>query len=406
MLRVRAISDAKAAVSYYEKSDGGLELEGLRKEVGGEGAKLLGITTVDFAQFENLLNGLDPFTGNQLTAKLVPDRIPGWDFTASVPKGVTVAMEAGDDRVHDALWEAGRETMRDLEAMVKSRIRRGGEMDDRLTGNLIYFALEHPDTRPAKSDQMPDPDRHLHFCVPNITYDPVEKQFKALKVKEIYELRRYFDRRFDLRLAGKLTELGYVVEQKYKPDPRGGQKYHTWDIGMPKSVTDKFSRRTAEIEKLAAELGVESSPGRDKLGATSRMHKRTDKTLKDYREYWRGRLTPAESKQIAAVIANAKSRKQALDPAKTRQRDEVRRLPRVLPLQRHRMAPAGDHRHGARHGPRQAGGRRAGGPQAGGAVQGRPGHHPRSPGPGGPPDSLCQGRQGHVQADGGSAEAC
>ena len=41
--------------------------------------------------------GLHPRTGEQLTAMLVDDRMPGWDFTASLPKGVTAAMEAATD---------------------------------------------------------------------------------------------------------------------------------------------------------------------------------------------------------------------------------------------------------------------------------------------------------------------
>ena len=51
---------------------------------------------------------LIPHTGEQLTAKLIDDRIAAWDVTASVPKGVTIALERGDDRIHDAIWEAGR----------------------------------------------------------------------------------------------------------------------------------------------------------------------------------------------------------------------------------------------------------------------------------------------------------
>ena len=114
MPRFHPITDAKAAEAYYGQTDGGYYLDGaeLHREVGGQGAERLGLDgNPDFEQFKRLLHGLDPHTGEQLTAKLVPGRLAGWDVTASIPKGVTVALECGDERIHDALWAAGRETM-------------------------------------------------------------------------------------------------------------------------------------------------------------------------------------------------------------------------------------------------------------------------------------------------------
>ena len=34
------------------------------------------------------------------------NRIPGWDVTACVPKGVTEALEGGDERIQPAIWRA------------------------------------------------------------------------------------------------------------------------------------------------------------------------------------------------------------------------------------------------------------------------------------------------------------
>ena len=96
---------------------------------------------------------------------------------------------------------------------------------------------------------MPDWDRHIHFVVFNETFDPVEKEWKAVKFRPIMDLRKYFDRRFDMRLASKLTDLGYEIETKFKADGQGGRRYSTWDIkGIPESVIAKFSRRTGEVD--------------------------------------------------------------------------------------------------------------------------------------------------------------
>ncbi|HEX4610758.1 MAG TPA: relaxase domain-containing protein [Urbifossiella sp.] len=111
MIRFRDIRDANAAGSYYGKSDGGyyLDASDLRRGVGGKGAHRLGLeSTPDFDQFKRLLQGLDPHSGDQLTAKLVEHRLAGWDITATIPKGVTIAIERGVTRVHQARWEAVR----------------------------------------------------------------------------------------------------------------------------------------------------------------------------------------------------------------------------------------------------------------------------------------------------------
>ena len=82
--------------------------------------------------------------------------------------------------------------MRDVEAMATTRVRKGGKDEDRVTGNMVWLAVEHPDTRPTKEDNMPDWDRHIHFVVANATFDAVEHEWKALKVRPIFDLRKYF----------------------------------------------------------------------------------------------------------------------------------------------------------------------------------------------------------------------
>ncbi len=321
MLRFTPIENARQAEHYYAKSDGGyyLQADDLHREWGGKGAAQLGLSGApDYEQFKRLIHGLDPQTGEQLTAKLIEDRIPGWDVTASVPKGVTCALEGGDSRIRQALWEAGREALADLETMATTRVRKGGKQEDRTSGNLVWFATEHPETRPAKEDGMPDWDRHIHFVVFNLTRDEVEGEWKAVKFRPIMDLRKWFSTRFDLRLASKLTDLGYEIETKYQADRNGGRKYYSWDIkGIPQSVLSKFSRRSAEVEqaeqdavKAIKERDPEapdtlSAVARDKLGATSRQHKRPDMSLADYRDYWNSRVTPEEGRRIAETLKRA-----------------------------------------------------------------------------------------------------
>src|SRR5579872_1937129 len=309
MLRIVPIVSAVQAETYYAKSDGGYYFEesGLRCEWVGRAAEMLELSgPPKFEQFRRLIHGLDPRTGEQLTAKLLENRLAGWDVNVHCSKGVTMAIESGDMRIQQALWDATRETIADLERLAATRVRKGKQQADRITGNLVGYAVEHAETRPAKEDKMPDPHRHIHVVLMNVTFDQKEREWKAVKFRPIMDLRKNFDRRFNQRLASKVAALGYEIETKWTRDAKGGRKYMGWDIkGIPATVINKFSRRTGEIEKLAKELGVAGVVAKDKLGATSRQHKRKDLTLEDYRKYWNSRMTPAQQRAIEMTIQEA-----------------------------------------------------------------------------------------------------
>ena len=239
MLRMSPQKNVKRALDYYGKSDGGYYADhtDLRRRWGGKGAGRLGLEGhPEFEQFKRLINGLNPHTGEQLTAKLVHNRLAAWDVTACVPKGVTIALELGDDRIQDKLWESVYEAMGMLEEYATTRVRVDGQQRDRRTSNLVFFLTEHGETRPLGEDGMPDPDRHIHVVIANLTWDDEEQRWKAVKFRPIMDIRKYFDRCFDTIFAAKLAELGYEIETNWKADGR----FHSWDIkGIPDTVIKK-----------------------------------------------------------------------------------------------------------------------------------------------------------------------
>ena len=113
--------------------------------------------------------GLHPLTGKQLTAMLRDDHLAGWDFTARMPKGVTSAIERGDERIMPLVYRIARESMEEVEQLATTRMRKGGRDADLVTGIMAWLMVEHPEGRPAKEDGKSDWDRHLHFIVPNAT---------------------------------------------------------------------------------------------------------------------------------------------------------------------------------------------------------------------------------------------
>lgn len=306
MLRIVPQSNATAAKGYYSRADyyaAGLDVPALW---GGKGAARLGLSgAVGKADFDALCDNRDPRSGQPLTARTRTGRTVLYDFNFHVPKSLSVLVErTGDERLLAAVRSAADATMSELEADVQTRVRKGGQDTNRTTGTLVWASILHSTSRPAREDGHPDPHTHLHVCVFNATFDPVESQWKAGQFRDVVRDAPYWQAQFHSRLTRALTDLGYGVERT-----NAG-----WEVaGVPRSVSAKFSRRTREVEELAAELGVTDPDAKAKLGATSRQAKGQE-NLSDLRAYWESRLTPAERTALDRVTADAASGSAPLAP--------------------------------------------------------------------------------------------
>ena len=87
MLQARSAS----APEYYLTPDCPTEDGRIEARWGGKGSRLLGLgDEFDQAAFMRLARGLNPHTGDKLTARMKKDRIDGTDVTVTVPKSVSV----------------------------------------------------------------------------------------------------------------------------------------------------------------------------------------------------------------------------------------------------------------------------------------------------------------------------
>jgi conjugative relaxase-like TrwC/TraI family protein len=292
MLRIRQISNAAKAKSYYTVSDyyvDGQERPGMWR---GEGAKKLGLSgTIAKADWDAICDGKNPKNGENLSQRRKDNRLVGWDFNFNVPKSVSVLYASSrDERIIEAIQEAIDVTMRDVEPEVQTRVRKNKQNENRVTGNLIYGHFLHLTSRPV--DGIPDIQLHAHCVVANATFDKVENKWKATQPRDVRKNAPYFEAVFHSRLSRKLADLGLPIERSRK----------FWEIaGVPQSAKDKFSRRTAEIKNLARQKGITHPKALDGLGAKTRSRKAKDLTISQLQEEWFNRLSRKELEALARL---------------------------------------------------------------------------------------------------------
>jgi conjugative relaxase-like TrwC/TraI family protein len=294
MIFVNHTKSASAAKDYYTQhiapGDGKYYSEENAAQMKGvwhgRGAEMLGLSgEVSQKDFFKLCDNISPSTNEQLTPRMREDRRVMTDFTFDAPKSVTLAYELGkDERVLDAFRQSVRESMAEIENNVQARIRKGGAFDNRTTGNMIWAEHIHRTTRPV--DGSPDPQLHCHATVLNATFDPAEKQWKAIELGEVVRDKGYYQAAFHSRLAGHLKNLGYGIE-------RDGSSFRL--AGITKETAAKFSRRTGVIEAEAERLGINDAAAKAKLGRRTREKKSKDPvSMEELRKQWDSRLTPEE----------------------------------------------------------------------------------------------------------------
>lgn len=207
----------------------------------GAGAERLGLKSgeaVGRDEFLRLCDNLHPVDGTRLTQVHAADRRIFFDFTCSAPKSVSIlAVTMDDGRIVAAHREATAVAMRELEAFAATRIRKGGAMDDRTTGNLIGAAFEHTSSRAL------DPQLHTHFTLFNATFDPVEGRWKALQTSDMFAAIRYATAVYRNELAKRLHALGYGTRQTA----------HGFEIeGVKPDIIERFSKRAQQRNAAVA----------------------------------------------------------------------------------------------------------------------------------------------------------
>jgi conjugative relaxase-like TrwC/TraI family protein len=310
MLRVTESKNAEAAKQYFGKglvrSDYYIDGQEIPGQWGGKAAERLGLFgQVDQASYFALVDNLHPQTGEQLTPRQKENRRAGYDFTFSAPKTVSVLYEwSQDERILTAFRDSVKETMEEIEREMKTRVRRGGSNENRLTGSMAWAEFVHFTSRPV--DGIPDPHLHAHCFALNLTFDEKEQRFKAGQFGELKRDAPYFQAAFDARFAHRLQAMGIPTEKR-------GLSFEI--AGTPQSLIDKNSRRRNEIIGKAAESGIVTPEGKHAIGYYGRENKNKGVGRGELRREWDARLSDEERAALRRAVAGGNGGDGPVTPA-------------------------------------------------------------------------------------------
>lgn len=296
MMFINHMRSARAAKDYYTQhiapGDGRYYTQENSAQMKGawhgRASDMLGLSgEVKKEDFFALCDNEHPVTGERLTPRTKDDRRVLTDVTFDAPKSVSLAYElGGDDRILDAFRQSVRETMGEIETEAKTRVRKGGKEEDRVTGNMLWAEHVHRTTRPV--DGLPDPHLHAHATVFNATFDAAEDRWKAIQLGDVVRDKGYYQAAFHARLAGKLKDLGYGIEKD-----RNSFRL----AGISRDTVEKFSRRTAVIEQEAERLGITDAATKSQLGRKTREKKNEQPlAMEELATKWFMKLSESERK--------------------------------------------------------------------------------------------------------------
>lgn len=268
---ISARKSVAAAVSYFKhmasdeyytgKGEQQTEAEA-DGEWAGRGAELLALEgPVSKADFEAMLNGRDPKTGERLT-QLGKSRAPGWDMTFSSPKSVSVMWALAPEADRSAIEAAHRRAvhastthLEDTHAF--TRRGKGGAVREPVAG-LTIARFHHHTSRDL------DPQLHTHAFIFN-SAPRRDGSWGSLVSRDLYKAQKEAGAVYRAQLANELERGGHAVE-------RFGTTFRLKAI--PRDIERAFSKRRQAIEQVADTYGYRSPKGMEQAALRTRQAKR------------------------------------------------------------------------------------------------------------------------------------
>jgi conjugative relaxase-like TrwC/TraI family protein len=185
---------------------------------------------VSSEQYERLVAGQDPHTGEQLIRsvsaretvdedgkkKITSTHRAGWDGTFSAPKSASLAALVGkDEGVIEAHIGSLNVALKEVEKHLQAR--GGGDNPNITTGKMIAVQFLHTSSRPDRETGYAAPQLHTHVVIINMTQTE-DGKVRSVDPDTLYKSQKFASAIYRAELADRLQELGYEI----RVDPRTG----------------------------------------------------------------------------------------------------------------------------------------------------------------------------------------
>lgn len=245
MLSIYTLKSALDASKYYQK-DNYYTKEGEQPYSAwyGKGAEILELKgEVDAAQFKKILEGILPNGIEMLQKQNGGHHRPGYDFTFSAPKSVSILGVIGqDERVMQAHRKAVTKVLNHIENKYGAlRNKKNSLIQIEKTDNLTFATFEHTDSRAL------DPNLHTHCVLMNLTQRS-DGEWRTIYADELYKDKLLNGMEYRAVLAKELMALGFEVVQTSE---KGTFELANFDDQLVK----QFSKRRQQIEEKLNEMG-------------------------------------------------------------------------------------------------------------------------------------------------------
>ena len=203
-----------------------------------------------------LMRGVSPVSGEALRAAGGDGtRVAGIDMTFSAPKSVSAlwAVSSPYERARIEAAHAGAVAgaVGRIESDVKVvRTRAGGELRWERAERLVAAEFVHTSSRLTRDQEtggVPDPQLHSHVVV--LGAERMDGRFAAVDSRELFRAARANGAWYRAELAYNLEGLGLQIEGG---TGRDGRYFEV--RGVPESLSERWSARSADIERAAREF--------------------------------------------------------------------------------------------------------------------------------------------------------